>query len=370
MTPDTGRLPSSQPFDHLVYLRVFEGCNLRCAHCFIPSNPRRFAPERFADVSTMLSGRIPDGSTVLLQWHGGEPTLMGVDYVRQGISDIHASGERYTWRHGIQTNMMLYDARWRDLFHEHFGSEAGISWDPIIRMDKSGNPNSHPAVRKTFEANLERMIQDGITPYVVVTVTKTLFEAYPNPFEFFAWWRERGVQHVHLERITKTGYARTNWDWLGLSNAEYSQNMARWAAAYAVFKRNNPAASFFLSPFENLLDSVKSTLNGIPKAAGCWSGACDTRFHTIDGDGYKAGCTALTSEDGNKNAAPGLPPKLNASFADRRDLRIFNCGACRFRSACKTGCLALDFDDGSGECSGGLRLFEKLEHIAQQERTP
>lgn len=26
-------------FDHLVYLRIHEGCNLWCEHCYIPANP-------------------------------------------------------------------------------------------------------------------------------------------------------------------------------------------------------------------------------------------------------------------------------------------------------------------------------------------
>lgn len=363
----SGRLPSSQEFDHLVYLRVFEGCNLHCAHCFIPANPRQFEAQRFADIPAMIAPHIPASSRVLVQWHGGEPTLMGPDYVREGIDVLRKTAPQYAWRHGMQTNLMRYDDAWKRIWMDEFGGEVGVSWDPIIRMKKGGRPETHTEVRAQFERNLERLVADGLTPYVVVTASQTLFKAYPNPFQFFAWWRDKGVQHVHLERITKTGYARTNWDWVGVNNAEYSRNMARWAAAYQVFKRNNPGMPFFLSPFENLLESVKDQIRGIPKPAGCWSGHCDTRYHTIDGDGYKAGCTALTSEAGNKNAAPVLSSSPNASFADRRELRVFNCGQCRFRSVCKTGCLALDFDDGSGECSGGIRLFEQLETIARQE---
>ena len=366
MNAPSPRLPSSAAFDHLVYLRVFEGCNLHCAHCFIPSNPKRFDPDRFADIGQMLHAKIPENSTVLLQWHGGEPTLMGTEYIEKGINSLQEHAPQYTWRHGIQTNLMTYNAQWGALFSRHFGAEAGVSWDPVIRMAKGGRPETHDAVKKKFNQNLANLIADGITPYLVVTATKTLFETYRNPFDFFAEWIEKGVRHVHLERITKTGYARTNWHWVGLNNAEYSTNMARWAKAYHIFKKTHPGTDFFLSPFENLQESVRQKLLGAPQPTGCWSGHCDTRFHTIDQQGYKAGCTALTSEDGNKNAAPTLT-RHNATFSERRDMRIFDCGACRFRSICKTGCLALDFDDGSGECSGGLTLFNTLENIAQKE---
>lgn len=364
-----GRLPSSQPFDHLVYLRVFEGCNLHCEHCFIPNNPRRFAPERFADIPAMLAPRIPKGSNVLIQWHGGEPTLMGPEYIRAGIETL-GGDTTYTWRHGIQTNLMTYYPRWADLYHQHFASEVGVSWDPLIRLDKSQKAESHGKVRETFMRNLQSLIADGLTPYVVVTATRTLFEHHTDPFGFFQWWTDQGVRHVHLERVTKTGYARQNWDRIGLDNRGYSHAMARWAKAYAAYKRTDHGRDFHLSPFENLGASVASLLRGEPRAAGCWSGACDTRFHTIDGDGYKAGCTALTSEDGNRNRTIPLIPKSNASFEDKRALRTYNCGACIFRSVCKTGCLALDFDDGSGECSGGLEMFGTIENLTRQGAFP
>jgi radical SAM protein with 4Fe4S-binding SPASM domain len=366
---ENGRLPSSQSFDHLVYLRVFEGCNLHCEHCFIPHNPRKFAPERFADIPAMLTGRVPKGSTVLLQWHGGEPTLLGHRYVQEGI-DALARDTTFQWRHGIQTNLMTYNDDWAALYHRHFAGEVGVSWDPLIRLDTSKKPESHAKVQRTFEANLAKLVADGLTPYVVVTATRTLFQHHTDPFSFFQFWHERGVQHVHLERVTPTGYARTNWERIGLNNQQYSHAMARWAKAYAAYKRTPHGRTFHLSPFENLGASVASLLAGEPQASGCWSGACDTRFHTIDGDGYKAGCTALTSEDGNTNRSIPVLPKPNASFEDRRALRTYNCAACRFRSVCKTGCLALDFDDGSGECSGGLEMFTAVEQLTRQGAFP
>jgi radical SAM protein with 4Fe4S-binding SPASM domain len=308
----------------------------------------------------MLRPYIPEGKTVLMQWHGGEPTLMGPDYIRYGIQELSKSNE-YIWKHGIQTNLMNYSNQWGDLYHEYFQSEIGVSWDPTIRLLNARAKDSHPLVKAKFEQNLQKAIDDGLTPYVVVTAAQTLFDAYKNPFDFFQYWIEKGVSHVHLERITQTGYARDNWAKVGLSNNSYSTQMARWAKAYHLFKKNHVGTNFFLSPFESLSESVQSLLNNEPQASGCWSGKCDTRFHTIDGQGYKGGCTALTSETGNKNATP---PKLtNSSYKDKRELRIFNCNECKYKSICKTGCLALDFDDGSGECSGGKKLFETLTQI-------
>lgn len=289
---------------------------------------------------------------------------MGVDYIRSAIEDLDVSASQYNWRHGIQTNLMSFNQEWANLYHDYFGSEVGISWDPKIRLLNKHAKNSHPEFDRRFDIKLAELVESGLTPYLVVTAAKTLFETFPNPFDFFDRWRARGVDHIHLERITETGYARDNWMSLGLNNAEYSEYMSKWLKAYTVYKQNSDNADFFLSPFEGMTDSIISLDNDEPHGHGCWSGKCDTRFHTIDGDGYKFGCTALTSEVGNKNAK--APPSLPNDLTAARELRIFNCGECEFRKICSSGCLALSFDDGSGECSGGYTLFKTALELSKR----
>jgi len=359
-----GRLPSSQEFDHLVYLRVFEGCNLHCQHCFIPSNPKRMSLDDIEAVAETLRAKIQPGSNVLIQWHGGEPTLMGPDFIRAGIERLRRAGPEFNWRHGIQTNLMTFNEDWADLYRDEFGGEVGISWDPKIRLLNRHAIDSNPEFNRRFETRLSELTGSGLTPYLVVTASKTLFRAFPNPFDFFQHWIDRGVRHVHLERITETGYARQNWDFVGLSNREYSTQMARWMRAYWAFKQSREGQDvLFLSPFENLTDSIASLGQGAPRAHGCWSGHCDTRFHTVDADGYKFGCTALTSEQGNRNTNHQLD--LGAGLREKREIRQFACHECPFRSVCSTGCLALNFDDGSGECSGGYKLFETISDLTK-----
>jgi len=358
-----GRLPSSADFDHLIYVRVFEGCNLHCQHCFIPSNPKRMSLQDIRAIPDQIRARIPAGSTILIQWHGGEPTLMGPDFIRKGIAELRESGPEYNWRFGIQTNLMSFDSDWADLYRDEFGGEVGVSWDPKIRLLNSHAVDSNPEFNRRFDERLKALVASGLTPYLVVTATKTLFRAFPNPFDFFQHWLDRGVSHVHLERITPTGFARRNWEIVGLSNAEYSDGMSRWMKAYQAFKasRSGPTP-LFLSPFENISESAASLARGEPQAQGCWSGKCDTRFHTIDAEGYKFGCTALTGELGNKNANFKLD--LGSDLEKKRELRTYDCHKCIFRPICSSGCLALSFDDGSGECSGGYRLFETAKRLA------
>lgn len=363
----TSNVPTTQQFDHLVYLRVFEGCNLHCKHCFIPSNPKKMSEELLADIPNLLSKKIPEGSTVMLQWHGGEPTMLGSKFLKTAIETIEKD-KRFKWKHGIQTNLMTYSSEWKDIYKNYFSSEVGVSWDEQIRMVPSGpEEDRFSKFEAKFWPNFHQLIQDGLNPYLIVTGTKVFFERFSNPMEWFELMVSRGVTHAHIERITKTGYARESWDELGLSNLEYSTYMSRWYKAYKLWNQTNPERRICLSPFDGLEISI-SELKNTTKGYGCWSGTCDTNFHTIDANGYKAGCTALTSEEDNPRYKGEVVIQFIQSHKDfikERQKRQAPCEECQFRPICNTGCLAVNKMDDSGECSGGYKLFDTIKKIAK-----
>jgi len=350
-------------FDHLVYLRVFEGCNLYCRHCFIPANPKKMTSERVKSVPDLLAKKIPLGSTILIQWHGGEPTIFGPEWMEKSIKSIE-SDNRFKWKHGIQTNLINYSSSWKEIYKKYFDGRIGVSWDAEIRQMKKDDRSSNKEFNKIFDKKIKEVIEDGLHVSLVVTVTKIFFKKFPNPFLFFEWLKQRGITEVHFEKLTKTGNARDNWEELGLTNNEYSSNMSRYASAYRAyrgahlghFKLNK---GLHISPFDGIAESVERLLKGEAGGYGCASGKCDTKFHTIDENGYKFGCTALTSEQDNKSS----PVKFSfvKPLVKIREERQISCMGCEYKPICSSGCLATEIDDGSGECSGSSKLF-KLFH--------
>lgn len=358
--------PTTQTFDHLVYIRVFEGCNLHCKHCFIPANPKKMDLDLLAKVPDILAQKIPLGSTVLIQWHGGEPTLLGADFLNQAIQSIEKD-KRFQWKHGIQTNLITYNEDWSGIYKKYFNNEVGVSWDEQIRTIPSGPEELRfKKFEEKFWPQFHKLLADGLNPYLIVTGTKIFFERFSNPMEWFELMTERGVTHAHIERLTKTGYARKTWEEIGLSNLEYSQYMSRWYKAYKLWNETNPERRIALSPFDGLEISVKN-LNESTTGYGCWSGTCDTHFHTIDANGYKAGCTALTSEEDNPRHQGEVViqfVKNHKDFVLAREKRQAPCESCTFRPICNTGCLATEKMDESGECSGAYKLFDTIKKFA------
>nr|WP_250807647.1 radical SAM protein [Neorhizobium tomejilense] len=353
----SARIPFAPGFDHLVYMRVFEGCNLHCEHCFIPKNPKRMTHDTVAGSVADIKRFARPGQTVLLQWHGGEPTMFGAAWLDEAIARAEAEAPELNFVHGIQTNLMTYSPEWADVYRRRFAGQVGVSYDPKIRLLNRDRPETNSVYEERFWPALERLVADGLEPYVVMTATKVFFEHFRNPTRLFDLLVEAGVRKAHIERLTETGYARGNWARLGVDNMEYSKGMSRILMAYRLWKSvDGNSDRLHLSPFDGLMSSVENLANGAV-GYGCWSGHCDTRFHTIDSSGYKMGCTALTSEIDNKGAG-GEYLEFSGGYAEaRKERQIVNCTGCPFRSICSSGCLAVSMDDGSGECSGGRTLF-------------
>lgn len=354
----------TESFDHLVYVRLFEGCNLACEHCFIPANPKRMGEEALKGVPDLISSFAKPGQNILIQWHGGEPTLLGPKVIRSSIEYWIEHYPQYNWVFGIQTNLTTYSDEWKQLYLDHFGGQVGISWDPKIRLMRPGRRDTNDEFESIFWAKVDQLTTDGLTPYLVVTGTRVFFEQFPNPHDFFKLMEDHRIPHGHIERLTKTGIARQNWDRIGLSNLEYSKYMLRFGRAYQAYLRTPRSADrppIHLSPFDGLVESLQRLKRGETGGSGCLSGVCDTRFHTIDANGYKRGCTAVTSEVDNRNA--GEQVVQIQDFRMARFMRQKSCDGCEFRPICSSGCLASDKWDESGECSGGSVLFKGLNSI-------
>jgi len=385
-------------WQHLVYIRLFEGCNLHCEHCFIPSNPKKIDSSFYLNngltETLKKNSSVKDGDTVLLQWHGGEPTLLGPDYLLNAIENVEKDTS-LNYIHGIQTNLINFSdnpEKWANIYHKYFNSQVGISWDFGIRHinRKVTNSETNHEFEEKFWNNLKLAQSYGLNFYLVITVTKLFFEHYKNPLDFFEFMVSKGITNLNFERITNNGNARGNWDKLGLSNLEYSQYMSKFFKYYQLFKSYNPTINFHISPFDGLFLSVHDyffkqqniqekkmdiadVLSFQNQGYGCWSGECDTRFHTIDANGYKYGCTALTSEQDNKNKTlqhniqnkkivwlGKTSNEQKQNIISARKERQDSCQGCEFLPICSSGCLSLEKFDESGECSGSKKLFETI----------
>jgi uncharacterized protein len=156
-------------------------CNLRCAYCYYVGKTYLPGPavmshdllERFIALRFEAS----PGPSTHFEWHGGEPTLAGLDFFRAVVRmqrSLCPAGRKTT--NGLQTNGTLHDP---------------------YRKTAGGEP-THEAVLRAF-----RLLKKGGVFCNVLCVLQRLNAAVPG--EVYDFFRDLGVTWLQFLPLVKRG---------------------------------------------------------------------------------------------------------------------------------------------------------------------
>ncbi len=197
---DTRPVKASRPFQ--VFVKpIGPVCNLECRYCYYLEKRDLYPGEQSFRLDEDLLERyivqhLQASSTpsVLFSWHGGEPTLLGIDYFRTvlALQEKHR-GPGQEVLNGIQTNGTLLDESWCRFFAEH-GFYVGLSLDGPkelhdgYRLAKGQKP--------TFDRVVDsfRMLRRHDVHCDVLCV---LHEGnVRHPLEVYRFFKTLGVRHL------------------------------------------------------------------------------------------------------------------------------------------------------------------------------
>ena len=135
-------------------------CNLDCRYCYYlkkrhlyPKGESFRMPDRLLEEYIVQHIDASPGPTVNFSWHGGEPTVLGLEYFRTIVA-LQRRHQPPGWHitNGMQTNGMLLDEEWcRFLSAERFS--VGVSLDgpremhDRYRVTKGQGPSHRQAMR-------------------------------------------------------------------------------------------------------------------------------------------------------------------------------------------------------------------------------
>jgi uncharacterized protein len=160
------------PLASTFVLKVAERCNLNCSYCYMYNKGDTsfmFRPKFMSDeVAAVMLRRIASYAKrhelprIFLALHGGEPLLVGHDWVRRFLDEAcriaDAAGIDFAF--AMQTNGTLLDEEWLELLGRH-RVKIGVSCDgpPEIhdraRVDHGGR-GSYAEVRRALDLLAER----------------------------------------------------------------------------------------------------------------------------------------------------------------------------------------------------------------------
>ena len=190
-------------------------CNLDCKYCYFLSKEMLYPGSRFRMADDLLeeytkqyiaSQQVP---VVTFAWQGGEPTLMGLDFLKRAVQlqqKYRKPGTKIY--NAFQTNGTLIDDEWCKFFRE-FDFLIGLSMDgppelhDFYRVDKGGAPTHHKVLAAA------RLLQKHRVEFNILTTVHA--GNVKEPLEVYRYLRDVvGTQYMQfipiVERDNDTGY--------------------------------------------------------------------------------------------------------------------------------------------------------------------
>ena len=176
-------------------------CNLACRYCYYLDKARLYPDDRAPRMTdAVLEEYIvqhiaaSSGPQVVFSWHGGEPTLLGVDFYRKAV-DLQLKHKPAGWvvRNGMQTNGVSIDEAWgqflaAERFHVGLSLDGPAELHDAYRVNKGGQPTHHLAMRGYELLRGRGVPLDVLCAVHSVNVT--------NPLAVYRFFRRIGARYV------------------------------------------------------------------------------------------------------------------------------------------------------------------------------
>lgn len=178
------------PMSGVIVFSVAEHCNASCEYCYLRHSndePTRKMLSR-TDLEIMWGRYVRElrrtgipGAGIF--WHGGDALACDPDWLDMAVSTVNEvfDGCGIEVRHAMQTNLMIYDDKRRDVLRKHFSSGLGSSLDYPNIYRRFGKLHGEEYNRRWI-ANYKRLIDDGLTVSSIAVANKETLRTPPAIF--------------------------------------------------------------------------------------------------------------------------------------------------------------------------------------------
>lgn len=176
-------------------------CNLRCRYCYYIDKEKIITGKKIQLMSDEILEKYiiqhfeaSSGTEVFFSWHGGEPTLAGLDFYRKALTFQKKHRPfSYTVYNGIQTNGTLIDREWCEFLADN-NFYVGVSIDGYgelhdrFRINKDGRPSFHEAIE-----GYKLLRKFNVRTEILCVVNSVNVE---KPIEVYRFFKELGAQFI------------------------------------------------------------------------------------------------------------------------------------------------------------------------------
>lgn len=315
-------------------------CNMDCTYCFYthnssyPSAGKRRMNEQVLEsmIAQLCAQPVPGLS---FGWQGGEPTLMGIDFYKRAIGYMQRYGSGKMIANGLQTNGILIDQAWTQLFKQyHF--LVGIS------LDGPEHIHNHHRVLKNGASTFEKVIVaakrllDAGVEVNVLTVINDYSVQFPD--EIYTFHKSLGLHFMQFIPCLETDSDGKRVANYSVSARDYGEFLCKFFDLWlGDFSNGMPATSIRF--FESLLFQYAGF-----KPTECTQSKTCGSYLVIEHNGDVYPCDFYVDPDwrlGNLLEMP-LPALMNldkqTEFGKLKSRVPGECLACEWIKLCRGGC--------------------------------
>lgn len=151
-------------------------CNMRCKYCYYLDKAALYnysqpqMDERLLERYIRANIEGNNSPVIAFAWHGGEPLLAGKEFFRKAVALQQKYAEGKTVENSIQTNGLLVDDEWCQIFRDN-NFLVGVSIDgpehihDTHRLDAGGNPTFARVMK-----GIERLYRNRVEYNTLTTV--------------------------------------------------------------------------------------------------------------------------------------------------------------------------------------------------------
>jgi uncharacterized protein len=361
----TGRPAEIARIESLLIKPVSALCNLDCAYCFYlarEADPYKDLPLRRMTAETLE--RLVDSylfysyPASVFAFQGGEPTLAGVEFFEQVVELQQRHGRNgQSVSNSIQTNALLIDDRWCELFNAYHWL-VGVSVDgPEQVHDRYRLNRGGQGTWRRVMAGMETLRRHKVELNVLCVLSQANIE---QPRELYRFFRSLGVdylQYIPLAEFDPAGASRP----YTITPEQYGKFLLETFDIWWPDRRK-----VRIRLFDNLAEALAGQ-----KPGNCTlHETCDS-YVVVEHNGDVFPCDFFVEAGwklGNvmvDSWSEIARSRRRASFAINKALPRPECEACQYRAICHHGCPKLRhapagrFEDLDYFCQSYQMLFEK-----------
>ena len=353
-------------------------CNMACRYCYYLDKADIYGGREPIMTEQMLETLVREYiaanevQDVYFNWHGGEPLLLGKDFYRKALAFEEKYADGKTIHNTIQTNGILLDREWAELFRRH-NFLVGISIDgpreihDRYRRDKGGQPTFDRALR-----GVDLLRSSGVEFNTLSTVNKASEGHGPEVYRFLKSIGSRYMQFMPVVEHVKEGRI--------VDPAEEGAQIAPWSVSATGFGQflcdifdewvRRDVSRYFIGQF----DAALACWCGVPPGICVFGETCGGNA-VIEHNGDLYPCDHFVYPKyrlGNIAQTP-IRELMDSDAAvrfgiDKRNFLPSACRQCDWRFACNGECPKHRFsrtergETGLNTLCGGYKLF--FSHIA------